>query len=50
MMPVLDGIAAMAEIRTFSNVPIIMLTAKSEDADKVMGLTIVEFDEVAEAE
>ena len=33
MMPVMDGIAAMAEIRTFSNVPIIMLTAKSEDAD-----------------
>ena len=40
MMPVMDGIAAMAEIRTFSNVPIIMLTAKSEDADNVMGLTI----------
>ena len=40
MMPVMDGIAAMAEIRTFSNVPIIMLTAKSEDADKVMGLSI----------
>ena len=40
MMPVMDGIAAIAEIRTFSNVPIIMLTAKSEDADKVMGLTI----------
>lgn len=40
MMPVMDGITAMAEIRTFSNVPIIMLTAKSEDADKVMGLTI----------
>ena len=40
MTPVMDGIAAMAEIRTFSNVPIIMLTAKSEDADKVMGLTI----------
>ncbi|SEA33300.1 DNA-binding response regulator, OmpR family, contains REC and winged-helix (wHTH) domain [Pseudobutyrivibrio sp. ACV-2] len=40
MMPVMDGIAAMAKIRAFSNVPIIMLTAKSEDADKVMGLTI----------
>ncbi len=40
MMPVMDGIMAMAEIRKFSNVPIIMLTAKSEDADKVMGLTI----------
>lgn len=40
MMPVMDGIAAMAEIRKTSNVPIIMLTSKSEDADKVMGLTI----------
>ncbi len=40
MMPVMDGIAAMAEIRKTSNIPIIMLTAKSEDADKVMGLTI----------
>lgn len=40
MMPVMDGIAAMAEIRKSSNVPIIMLTAKSEDTDKVMGLTI----------
>ncbi len=40
MMPVMDGIAAMAEIRKISNVPIIMLTAKSEDSDKVMGLTI----------
>ncbi len=40
MMSVMDGITAMAEIRKISNVPIIMLTAKSEDADKVMGLTI----------
>ena len=40
MMPVMDGITAMAQIRKVSNVPIIMLTAKSEDADKVMGLTI----------
>lgn len=40
MMPVMDGITAMAQIRKISNVPIIMLTAKSEDADKVMGLTI----------
>ncbi len=40
MMPVMDGIKAMSEIRKISNVPIIMLTAKSEDADKVMGLTI----------
>lgn len=40
MMPVMNGIRAMSEIRKISNVPIIMLTAKSEDADKVMGLTI----------
>ena len=39
-MPEMDGITAMAAIRKISNVPIIMLTAKSEDADKVMGLTI----------
>lgn len=40
MMPEMDGIEAMAEIRKTSNVPIIMLTAKSEDADKVVGLTV----------
>ena len=40
MMPEMDGISAMAEIRRTSNVPIIMLTAKSEDADKVIGLTV----------
>lgn len=38
MMPVMDGIAATAKIRKFSNVPIILLTAKSETEDKVMGL------------
>lgn len=40
MMPVMDGIQAMAEIRKISNVPVILLTAKSEDTDKVLGLTI----------
>jgi len=40
MMPVLDGIAATAKIREESNVPVILLTAKSEDTDKVLGLTI----------
>ena len=40
MMPVMDGVAATAEIRSFSNVPVIMLTAKSEDADKVLGLNV----------
>ncbi|MBQ9747149.1 MAG: response regulator transcription factor [Clostridia bacterium] len=38
MMPELDGIAAIPLIREFSNLPIILLTAKSEEADKVSGL------------
>ena len=37
MMPELDGLEACMEIRAFSTVPIIMLTARSEDADKLMG-------------
>jgi DNA-binding response OmpR family regulator len=37
MMPELDGLEACMRIREFSNVPVIMLTAKSEDADKLMG-------------
>lgn len=37
MMPKLDGLQACLAIREFSNVPIIMLTAKSEDADKLIG-------------
>ena len=40
MMPELDGIQTMARIRETSNVPIILLTAKSEDTDKVLGLTV----------
>ena len=40
MMPLMDGIAATTRIREISNVPIILLTAKSEDNDKVLGLTI----------
>ncbi len=40
MMPEMDGIEAMVEIRRHSNVPIIMLTAKSEDSDKILGLTV----------
>lgn len=40
MMPVTDGITATARIREFSNVPVIMLTAKSEDSDKVLGLNV----------
>lgn len=37
MMPGMAGSEACMEIRTFSDVPIIMLTAKSEDSDKIMG-------------
>lgn len=40
MMPVLDGIATTAKLREISNIPVILLTAKSEDTDKVLGLTI----------
>ncbi len=40
MMPVMDGITATAKIREFSNVPIILLTAKSETEDKVLGLNV----------
>ena len=40
MMPELDGIAATAAIRHESNAPIILLTAKSESSDKVLGLNI----------
>ena len=40
MMPKLDGIRATAALREKCNVPIILLTAKSEDADKVLGLNI----------
>ena len=37
MMPEMDGLTACAKIREFSNVPIILLTAKTEDMDKLMG-------------
>ena len=40
MMPVMDGITAMAKIREISNVPVILLTAKSEDSDKILGLNV----------
>lgn len=38
MMPKMDGLTALARIREFSNVPIILLTAKSETEDMVLGL------------
>ena len=37
MMPKIDGLQACMKIREFSNVPVIMLTARSEDADKIIG-------------
>ncbi len=40
MMPKMDGITAMLKIREMSNVPVILLTAKSEDNDKILGLTV----------
>ena len=38
MMPLTDGLTALRIIREESNVPVILLTAKSEDGDKIMGL------------
>lgn len=40
MMPVMDGITALSKIREFSTVPVLLLTAKSEDNDKVLGLDV----------
>ncbi len=40
MMPEMDGISAMVRIREQSNVPVILLTAKSEDTDKILGLDV----------
>ena len=40
MMPRLDGIRAILKIRETSSIPIIILSAKSEDADKILGLNI----------
>ena len=40
MMPVMDGICTLNEIRKISNLPVIFLSAKSEDTDKILGLNI----------
>lgn len=40
MMPVMDGIDATVELRKSYNLPVILLTAKSEDTDKILGLNI----------
>ena len=40
MMPRLDGISAMVKLREKSNVPVILITAKGEDSDKILGLNV----------
>jgi DNA-binding response OmpR family regulator len=40
MMPEMDGISAMVRIRENSNVPVILITAKSEAGDKILGLNV----------
>ena len=40
MMPVMDGITVLSKLRQKSNVPVILLTAKSEDTDKILGLDV----------
>lgn len=40
MMPECDGITAMTRIRELSNIPVIFLTAKGEDTDKILGLNV----------
>lgn len=40
MMPKLDGLSAMMKIRTTKNIPIIVLSAKSEESDKILGLSM----------
>lgn len=40
MMPVMDGITAMVELRKLGNQPVILLTAKGEESDKILGLNV----------
>ena len=40
MMPVMDGIETLTRLRQFSNIPVIFLTAKSEEVDMIMGLNM----------
>ena len=40
MMPECDGITAMVKLREITNIPVILLTAKSEDTDKILGLNV----------
>ncbi len=47
MMPSLDGLSAMMRIRSTKNIPIILLSAKSEDSDKILGLSMGADDYIA---
>ena len=47
MMPKLDGLSAVMKIREIKNIPIIVLSAKSEDTDKILGLSMGADDYVA---
>ena len=49
MMPEMDGITALAKLRQVSNVPVILLTAKSEDTDKILGLNVGADDYITKA-
>lgn len=42
MLPKLDGFQVCQQIREFSSVPIVMLTAKGDDMDKILGLNTVQ--------
>ena len=48
MMPGMDGMTATAKLREQSNVPVILITAKSEDNDKILGLTVGADDYITE--
>ena len=47
MMPKIDGLQACMKIREFSNVPVIMLTAKGEDTDKIIGFECGAYDYIS---
>ncbi len=47
MMPGMDGISAMRKLRETSNIPVILLTAKGEDTDKILGLNLGADDYIA---
>ena len=49
MMPGLDGIRTTLKVRETSSIPIIILSAKSEDADKILGLNIGSYDYITKA-